>query len=128
MLNGTHFHLEFNIDIASIFNALAELCVTRARYLKIPVNTAQSADFQSYDSRPALRTDDSSQRVSSSTTLFVQALVIRYYSDKKGTIPMENELQDHWKYRKNGSCEYPLPCGYHKRAIKRWNLWNIAIL
>ena len=28
--------------------------VTRARYLEIPVNTTQSADFQSYDWRPAL--------------------------------------------------------------------------
>ena len=41
---------------------------------------------------------------------------------------MENELQDHSKYRKNCSCEFPLPSSYHKRAIKRWNLWNIAIL
>ena len=47
MLNGTHFHLEFNIDIASI-------------YLEIPVNTAQSPNFHSCDWRPALWTDDSS--------------------------------------------------------------------
>ena len=76
-----------NLPLTSqvFYNALAELCVTRTRYLEIPVNTAQSADFQSCDWRPVLRTDNSSVSHFDIPT-------------KPGTVPMENKLQDQWNY------------------------------
>ena len=63
MLNGTGFHLKSTLLKSKYFSMRLRSygqCVTRARYLEIPVNTTQSADLQSYEWRPALRTDNSS--------------------------------------------------------------------